>query len=122
MIEVKNLCKSFEDKDVLIDINATFENGNTWLSTFFLCSVYSAVRLDHERLTHQRIDLQSKEPVTTTSRRRHETGHSSEEPKVPMMSSLSDQCWTAEESVKTACSPTTSKTGSPPSSQASITS
>ena len=29
MIEVKNLCKSFEDKDVLIDINATFENGKT---------------------------------------------------------------------------------------------
>ena len=29
MIEVKNLCKSFEDKDVLIDINAVFEDGKT---------------------------------------------------------------------------------------------
>ena len=29
MIEVKNLCKSFEGKDVLIDINATFDNGKT---------------------------------------------------------------------------------------------
>ena len=29
MIEVKNLYKSFEDKDVLKDINATFENGKT---------------------------------------------------------------------------------------------
>jgi phospholipid/cholesterol/gamma-HCH transport system ATP-binding protein len=29
MIEVKGLYKSFEDKDVLIDINATFENGKT---------------------------------------------------------------------------------------------
>lgn len=29
MIEVKNLYKSFDDKDVLIDINATFENGKT---------------------------------------------------------------------------------------------
>ena len=29
MIEVKSLCKSFDDKDVLIDINARFENGKT---------------------------------------------------------------------------------------------
>ncbi len=29
MIEVKHLYKSFEDKDVLLDINATFENGKT---------------------------------------------------------------------------------------------
>lgn len=29
MIEVKHLYKSFEDKDVLKDINATFENGKT---------------------------------------------------------------------------------------------
>lgn len=29
MIEVKNLYKSFESKDVLIDINAIFENGKT---------------------------------------------------------------------------------------------
>ncbi len=29
MIEVKHLYKSFEDKDVLIDINATFDNGKT---------------------------------------------------------------------------------------------
>ena len=29
MIEVKNLYKSFEDKDVLKDINAVFENGKT---------------------------------------------------------------------------------------------
>ena len=29
MIEVKNLYKSFEDKEVLHDINATFENGKT---------------------------------------------------------------------------------------------
>lgn len=29
MIELKNLCKSFEDKDVLIDINAAFEDGKT---------------------------------------------------------------------------------------------
>ncbi|MBQ8655700.1 MAG: ABC transporter ATP-binding protein [Prevotella sp.] len=29
MIEVKNLYKSFEDKDVLKDINTTFENGKT---------------------------------------------------------------------------------------------
>ena len=29
MIEVKHLYKSFEDKDVLMDINATFENGKT---------------------------------------------------------------------------------------------
>lgn len=29
MIEVKHLYKSFEDKDVLIDINAVFENGKT---------------------------------------------------------------------------------------------
>lgn len=29
MIEVKNLHKSFEDKDVLIDINAVFEDGKT---------------------------------------------------------------------------------------------
>ena len=29
MIELKGLCKSFEDKEVLTDINATFENGKT---------------------------------------------------------------------------------------------
>ena len=29
MIELKHLCKSFEDKDVLKDINAVFENGKT---------------------------------------------------------------------------------------------
>ena len=29
MIEVKNLCKSFEDKTVLTDINAVFEDGKT---------------------------------------------------------------------------------------------
>ena len=29
MIEVKHLYKSFEDKEVLTDINATFENGKT---------------------------------------------------------------------------------------------
>ncbi len=29
MIEVRNLCKSFGDKDVLKDINAVFENGKT---------------------------------------------------------------------------------------------
>ncbi len=29
MIEIKNLYKSFEDKEVLHDINATFENGKT---------------------------------------------------------------------------------------------
>lgn len=29
MIEIRNLYKSFEDKDVLKDINATFENGKT---------------------------------------------------------------------------------------------
>ena len=29
MIEVKGLYKSFEDKAVLKDINATFENGKT---------------------------------------------------------------------------------------------
>ena len=29
MIEVKHLYKSFEDKDVLLDINAVFENGKT---------------------------------------------------------------------------------------------
>ena len=29
MIELKSLYKSFEDKDVLIDINAQFENGKT---------------------------------------------------------------------------------------------
>lgn len=29
MIELKGLCKSFEGKDVLTDINATFENGKT---------------------------------------------------------------------------------------------
>ena len=29
MIEIKNLCKSFEDKDVLRDISAVFENGKT---------------------------------------------------------------------------------------------
>ena len=29
MIELKNIYKSFEDKDVLIDINARFENGKT---------------------------------------------------------------------------------------------
>ena len=29
MIELKGLCKSFEDKDVLTDINALFENGKT---------------------------------------------------------------------------------------------
>ena len=29
MIEVKHLYKSFEDKDVLLDINAAFENGKT---------------------------------------------------------------------------------------------
>ncbi len=27
MIELKGLCKSFEGKEVLKDINATFENG-----------------------------------------------------------------------------------------------
>ena len=27
MIELKGLCKSFEEKEVLTDINATFENG-----------------------------------------------------------------------------------------------
>ena len=31
MIEVRNLCKSFGDKDVLKDINAVFENGKTHL-------------------------------------------------------------------------------------------
>ncbi len=29
MIEIKNLCKSFEDKNVLTDINAVFEDGKT---------------------------------------------------------------------------------------------
>ena len=29
MIELKSIYKSFEDKDVLIDINARFENGKT---------------------------------------------------------------------------------------------
>ena len=29
MIEVKNLYKSFDGKDVLIDINATFRDGKT---------------------------------------------------------------------------------------------
>ena len=29
MIELKGLYKSFEDKTVLTDINATFENGKT---------------------------------------------------------------------------------------------
>ena len=29
MIEIKHLYKSFEDKDVLQDINAVFENGKT---------------------------------------------------------------------------------------------
>ena len=29
MIEIKHLYKSFEDKDVLIDINAVFEDGKT---------------------------------------------------------------------------------------------
>ena len=29
MIEIQNLYKSFDDKDVLKDINATFENGKT---------------------------------------------------------------------------------------------
>ena len=32
MIELKGLCKSFEEKEVLTDINATFENGKTNLS------------------------------------------------------------------------------------------
>ena len=29
MIEVKSLYKSFEGKDVLVDINAIFDNGKT---------------------------------------------------------------------------------------------
>ena len=29
MIELKNLCKSFEDKEVLKDINFRFEDGKT---------------------------------------------------------------------------------------------
>ena len=29
MIEVRHLYKSFDDKEVLKDINATFENGKT---------------------------------------------------------------------------------------------
>ena len=29
MIELKGLCKSFEEKEVLKDINATFEHGKT---------------------------------------------------------------------------------------------
>ena len=29
MIELKSIYKSFEDKDVLVDINACFENGKT---------------------------------------------------------------------------------------------
>ena len=29
MIEIKNLCKSFEEKEVLKNISATFENGRT---------------------------------------------------------------------------------------------
>ncbi len=29
MIEIRNLCKSFEDKDVLKDINTVFQNGKT---------------------------------------------------------------------------------------------
>ena len=29
MIELKSIHKSFEDKDVLVDINACFENGKT---------------------------------------------------------------------------------------------
>ena len=33
MIELKGLCKSFEEKEVLKDINATFENGKTNLIT-----------------------------------------------------------------------------------------
>ena len=32
MIELKGLCKSFEEKEVLKDINATFENGKTNLN------------------------------------------------------------------------------------------
>lgn len=33
MIELKGLWKSFEDRDVLKDINATFENGKRILSS-----------------------------------------------------------------------------------------
>ena len=33
MIELKGLWKSFEDRDVLKDINATFENGKTNVSS-----------------------------------------------------------------------------------------
>ena len=29
MIEINNLCKSFDDKDVLKNISTTFENGKT---------------------------------------------------------------------------------------------
>ena len=29
MIEVRNLCKSFEDKEVLKDISTVFEDGKT---------------------------------------------------------------------------------------------
>ena len=31
MIELKGLCKSFEEKELLTDINASFENGKTKL-------------------------------------------------------------------------------------------
>ena len=35
MIELKGLCKSFEEKEVLTDINATFENGKTNLTVSY---------------------------------------------------------------------------------------
>ena len=37
MIELKGLWKSFEDRDVLKDINATFENGKTNLTELRKC-------------------------------------------------------------------------------------
>ena len=36
MIELKGLWKSFEDRDVLKDINATFENGKRLIQSAFV--------------------------------------------------------------------------------------
>ena len=41
MIQINNLCKSFEDKQVLTDISSVFENGKTSMCNCLKQEIYN---------------------------------------------------------------------------------
>ncbi|MDR1763615.1 MAG: ABC transporter ATP-binding protein [Dysgonamonadaceae bacterium] len=65
MIEVKDICKSFEDKEVLKNISATFEKGKTNLiigqsgsgKTVFIKTLVGLLRPDSGQILYDRRDL-----------------------------------------------------------------